>query len=71
MIYSTIKFPVRLAANKNVPGVFYVFDEKDQEVCVMYNVTEEVGTVVVDALNRSSSFSAVQGASLHALEAAE
>lgn len=46
-----ITLPVKLVENPNVPGVFYVHDNDDDEICVLYGQTEETGRLVVSALN--------------------
>jgi hypothetical protein len=48
-----IAFPVRLVENTNVPGVFYVHDDDDDEICVIFGQTEATGNLIVSAINSS------------------
>ena len=53
MHHHEISYPVRLAANPNVPGVFYIYDAKEEEVAMTFNQPVTIVEQIVSAINAS------------------
>lgn len=53
MNHHQISYPVRLVANPNVPGVFYIYDAREEEVAVTFNQPEALVEQIVTAINAS------------------
>lgn len=50
-----IAYPVNLTENPNVPGVFYVYDADDDEICVIFGQTRETAQAITNAISAADT----------------